>query len=210
MISSCRNMWRQRSFWARGWPAILQTHTDTQIKQLILNTLKRILKETQAHSLCFLMHGLRGGRLRPPTCWWTAPGPLASLRWRTLRKGPRPSGKAAVWTGLWSAEMVLQSESVSSHRGRRERQERQEYSNFKSVEISCQYTLHELRRSNKRRLINESFSWPICHMSIGGCVLLNYFYNPATPCCIDSVSILLLLSLFFKFCGQHFIHILYF
>lgn len=27
MVSSCRNMWRQRSFWARGWPAILQTHT---------------------------------------------------------------------------------------------------------------------------------------------------------------------------------------
>lgn len=36
MVSSCRNMWRQRSFWARGWPAILQTWTQRENKHVWL------------------------------------------------------------------------------------------------------------------------------------------------------------------------------
>lgn len=36
MVSSCRNMWRQRSFWARGWPAILQTCTQREHKHVWL------------------------------------------------------------------------------------------------------------------------------------------------------------------------------
>lgn len=46
-----------------------------------------------------------------PTCWWTAPSPLAAPRWKTPQKGPHLRGTATVFLVLSPAGVVPQSKS---------------------------------------------------------------------------------------------------
>lgn len=64
-------------------------HTERQQTKVVhFETLFTEASQTRSYVTYLMSHRL--------TCWWTAPGQIAALRWRSSQKGPHLHGMAAV------------------------------------------------------------------------------------------------------------------